>query len=289
MLDGNLCKGTLKGTVSAEPFVDNDAEGILVAGGAWVGFNLLWSHVGDGSGHVLGALVARTLRHQGNAEIAEQYISVATVVTYVKQFAQALQYAHDQKLIHRDVKPQNMLIGRNGEMLLTDFGIALIGQSSHYQSTKDIVGTIAYMAPEQIEAHPRPASDQYSFGIVVYEWLSGDCPFQGSFTETAVKHSVIPPPSLCQQLPTLSPEIEQVVFTALAKKPENRFASVRAFAMALEQAKSARTKPTLCVPKASHSIKPARTEPAIYLSSTSQAIEPVYIINCSHHTTKSNS
>ena len=81
------------------------------------------------------------------------------------------------------------------------------------------------MAPEQIEAHPRPASDQYSLGIVTYEWLSGNRPFQGSFTEIAAKHSVTPPPSLCQQLPTLSPEIEQVVFTALAKKPEDRFAS----------------------------------------------------------------
>jgi len=163
-------------------------------------------------------------------------LSVPTVVAYVKQFAQALQYAHDQRLIHRDVKPQNMLIGRNGEMLLTDFGIALIGQTSGYQSTKDMAGTITYMAPEQIEAHPHPASDQYSLGIVAYEWLSGDQPFYGSFTEIAVKQSVTPPPSLCQQLSTLSPEIEQVVFTALAKKPENRFASVRAFATALEQA-----------------------------------------------------
>ena len=160
-------------------------------------------------------------------------LSVPTVVAYAKQFAQALQYAHDQKLIHRDIKPENMLIARNGDLLLSDFGIALITQSSHYQSTKDIAGTIAYMAPEQIEAHPRPASDQYSLGIVVYEWLSGDRPFQGSFTEIAVKHSVTPPPSLCEQLPSLSPEIEQVVFTALAKKPEDRFASVRAFATAL--------------------------------------------------------
>src|SRR5713226_3265764 len=129
-----------------------------------------------------------------------------------------------------------MLLGRRNDVLLSDFGIALVAQSSRYQSTKDMAGTIAYMAPEQIEAHPRPASDQYSLGIVVYEWLSGGRPFHGSFTEIAVKHSVTPPPSLCQQLPKLSPEIEQIVFTALAKKPEDRFASVRAFATALEQA-----------------------------------------------------
>jgi serine/threonine protein kinase len=163
-------------------------------------------------------------------------VSVPTVVTYVKQIAQALQYAHDQKLIHRDIKPENMLIGRNGDLLLSDFGIALIAQSSRYQSTKDMAGTITYMAPEQIEAHPRPASDQYSLGIVVYEWLSGNRPFHGSFTEVAVKHTLTAPPSLLQQLPTLSPDIEQIVFTALAKKPENRFGSVHAFATALEQA-----------------------------------------------------
>ncbi|MBV9228281.1 MAG: protein kinase, partial [Chloroflexi bacterium] len=163
-------------------------------------------------------------------------LPLPTIVEYVKQIAQALQYAHDQKLIHRDVKPENMLIGRNGEILLSDFGIALIAHSSRYQSTKDMAGTITYMAPEQIEAHPRPASDQYSLGIAVYEWLSGNHPFQGSFTEIAIKHSFTPPPSLIEQLPSLSPALEQIVFTALAKDPKARFANVQAFATALEQA-----------------------------------------------------
>src|SRR6266852_5063367 len=163
-------------------------------------------------------------------------LSVPTVVAYVKQFAQALQYAHDQKLIHRDIKPENMLIGRNGDVLLSDFGIALVAQSSRYQSTKDMAGTIAYMAPEQIEAHPRPASDQYSLGIVVYEWLSGGRPFHGSFTEIAVKHSTVPPPPLREKVPQLAPAVEQVVMTALAKDYSQRFVSIHAFAMALEQA-----------------------------------------------------
>ncbi len=95
--------------------------------------------------------------------------------------ASALQYAHDQKLIHRDVKPENMLVGRNDEILLSDFGIALIAQSSHSQSTDQMVtGTISYMAPEQIQGRPRPASDQYSLAVVVYEWLMGMKPFSGS-------------------------------------------------------------------------------------------------------------
>jgi len=118
------------------------------------------------------------------------------VTAYVRQVADALYYAHSQRLIHRDIKPENMLVGRNNEILLSDFGIALASQSSSYQSTQDVAGTIAYMAPEQIQAHPRPASDQYSLGIVVYEWLSGNRPFQGTYTEIAVKHTMVPPPPL---------------------------------------------------------------------------------------------
>jgi eukaryotic-like serine/threonine-protein kinase len=162
-----------------------------------------------------------------------------TVVAYVQQIAPALQYAHEHKLIHRDIKPENLLVGRINEILLSDFGIALVAQSSRYQSTQDMAGTIAYMAPEQIEAHPRPASDQYSLGIVVYEWLSGERPFHGSFTEIAIKHSLVPPPSLREKLPTLPFAVEQVVMTALAKDPKQRWASVQAFANALEQASQA--------------------------------------------------
>lgn len=141
------------------------------------------------------------------------------IVPYVKQIADALQYAHDEKLVHRDVKPENMLLGRRGEILLSDFGIALITQSSRYQSTFDMAGTMAYMAPEQIQGKPRPASDQYSLGIVVYEWLSGIRPFQGSFTEIVGQHLSVPPPPLRGKVPTLLPDVEQVIMTALAKDP----------------------------------------------------------------------
>jgi serine/threonine protein kinase len=163
-------------------------------------------------------------------------LPLPTIVSYVKQVADALQYAHNQKLIHCDVKPENMLLGRRNEVLLSDFGTAIIAQSSRYQGTQDMVGTIAYMAPEQIQAHPRPASDQYALGVVVYEWLCGEYPFQGSFSEIAAKHTMMPPPSLRRKVPTLSPELEQVVMAALAKDPRQRFANVQGFAAALEQA-----------------------------------------------------
>jgi eukaryotic-like serine/threonine-protein kinase len=163
-------------------------------------------------------------------------LPLVTVITYVRQIADALQYAHNQKVIHRDIKPENMLIGRRDEILLSDFGIALVAQSSRYQHTRDVVGTVAYMAPEQIQGKPRPASDQYSLAVIVYEWLSGVRPFSGSFTEVAVQHAVAPPPPLHEKLPSISLDVEQIVLTALAKDPQQRFASVQAFANALEQA-----------------------------------------------------
>ncbi len=158
------------------------------------------------------------------------------IIGYVKQIASALQYAHNEKLVHRDVKPENMLLGRHNEVLMSDFGIALVAQSSRYQSTQDVIGTVAYMSPEQIQGRPRPASDQYSLAIVVYEWLTGDRPFHGSFTELCTQHMFATPPPLRERAPTISPDIEQVVMTALAKDPHQRFMTVQAFATALEQA-----------------------------------------------------
>ncbi len=166
-------------------------------------------------------------------------VPLATIVSYVKQVADALQYAHQQQLIHRDIKPENMLLGHNHEVLLSDFGIAVLAQNTDPENARheqDTAGTVAYMAPEQFQAHPCPASDQYALGIVVYEWLCGERPFQGSFPELAVKHTLAPPPSLREKVPTIPLAVEQVVFKALTKDPQERFASVEAFAVALEEA-----------------------------------------------------
>ena len=163
-------------------------------------------------------------------------LSQANVVHYVRQAASALQYAHDRKLIHRDIKPENMLLGGNGDVLLSDFGLVLIAQSTGSQTTKEMAGTIPYMAPEQINGRPRPASDQYALGIVIYEWLSGERPFNGSFVEIATQHLMTPPAPLYGRVPGVSKTIEEVVFTALAKDPQRRFANMQAFATAYEQA-----------------------------------------------------
>jgi serine/threonine protein kinase len=161
--------------------------------------------------------------------------SLADVINYVSQVAPALQYAHDRRLIHRDVKPENMLVGRNGEVLLSDFGIAVISATSAARQTKTSAGTAIYMAPEQILGRPYPASDQYALGIVVYEWLCGDAPFHGSFPEITAQHLHAPPPPFSEKGVSIPPAMESVVMKALAKKPEERFASVQEFALALWQ------------------------------------------------------
>jgi len=163
-------------------------------------------------------------------------LPLTSIVLYVKQVAEALQYAHQRKLIHRDIKPENMLIGRNNEVLLSDFGIAVLAQSSRYEVTQKVAGTIYYMAPEQLQGKARFASDQYALGIVVYEWLCGERPFRGSFTEIASQHIFTAPPPLHEKVPQLSSSVEEVVLRALAKDPQQRFASVEAFADALEEA-----------------------------------------------------
>src|SRR6184192_2631682 len=124
----------------------------------------------------------RTLHPKGTR------LPLPTIVNYVKQVAEALQYAHERRLIHRDIKPENMLLGENGQILLSDFGIALVAQSTRYQNMQDIIGTAAYMAHEQLQGKPRRASDQYALGIVVYEWLCGERPFNGNFTELYSQH-----------------------------------------------------------------------------------------------------
>ncbi len=167
-------------------------------------------------------------------------VKAENIVPYVKQIASALQYAHNQGIIHRDIKPENILLGPNGEILLSDFGIALVTkrilEESRNQDAREAVGTVVYMAPEQYEGQSSPASDQYALGVMVYEWLCGQPPFEGTFPQIARMHMFTPPPSLREKKSDLAADVEKVVFAALAKDPLQRFRSVQAFATALEQA-----------------------------------------------------
>lgn len=175
-------------------------------------------------------------------------VPLPQVVSYVKQLASALQYAHAQKVIHRDLKPENILLEQEGHLLLSDFGIAVVAHSSQSLSAQLQAGTIPYMAPEQIQGKARKASDQYALGIMTYEWLTGSCPFQGSYWEVMSNHLHAPPPPLRDRLPLLPPDVEHVVLTALAKDPHQRYPTVQDFADALEKASTrAQIGKTFCV------------------------------------------
>jgi eukaryotic-like serine/threonine-protein kinase len=183
------------------------------------------------------------MNYAPNGTLREYYprytrIPLETVVKYVKQAASALQYVHDQRLIHRDIKPHNMLLGPEKQIWLSDFGIAMLSHSvdMERESSPDFEGTVVYAAPEQLQGLPQRKSDQYSLGVVTYEWLAGEWPFYGSFAEISSKHLFEPPPSLRRRGLDMPSEVERVVFKALSKDPERRFHSVQEFAEELEWA-----------------------------------------------------
>jgi eukaryotic-like serine/threonine-protein kinase len=191
-------------------------------------------------------------------------VPLPTIVSFTQQIADALQYAHNEKIIHRDVKPENILLDEHDKAFLSDFGISLVTEDSYFQMPQDIIGTAAYMSPEQIQGQLQPSSDQYSLGIVVYEWLGGTCPFEGSRTDVWSQHMYEPPPPLREKVPTICPEVEYVVMTALHKDPKQRFGNVRAFANALQQAYQAGQTQTVTSPRLQidHTSAASRPEPA---------------------------
>ena len=178
--------------------------------------------------------------HAPNGSLRQRHargipLPLPTIVSYVKMIADALQYAHDKKLIHRNIRPENILLGPDDKILLTDFGIPAL-QSNPGPLSHSWSGAHFYMAPEQFHGEHQAASDQYALAVMVYEWLSGERPFYGSPVEIAAQHRESSPPPLREKVPGLSPAVEQVVLKALAKEPEMRFKSVLEFASAFEEA-----------------------------------------------------
>jgi serine/threonine protein kinase len=158
-------------------------------------------------------------------------LSLPAVSYYVQQVADALQYTHALGYIHRDVKPENLLLIQDEHVLLSDFGIAT---TPYYADRlRDKFGTAPYTAPEQALGTPCAASDQYSLAVVVYEWLCGHTPFVGPTRDVLLQHRMVTPPSLASQGRAVPQAVEQVMQIALAKDPADRFVSVRQFALAL--------------------------------------------------------
>jgi WD40 repeat protein len=165
-----------------------------------------------------------------------QRLEIDVIIHYVEQIASALQFAHDHNIIHRDIKPDNILIDSQDELKVSDFGIAVVSKTgrSSLESSYNIGGTPYYMAPEMFRGKTEKASDQYSLGIMAYEWLCGKLPYtEGDFIQIGFQHNYEQIPSIRESIPTISPSIEHTVLQALTKDPKSRFASVKMFADAL--------------------------------------------------------
>jgi eukaryotic-like serine/threonine-protein kinase len=160
------------------------------------------------------------------------------VIEIVTQLADALDAAHAAGIIHRDVKPGNALWNDQGQLVLTDFGIAKQVMSDTSQTQFGLVlGTPSYLSPEQAQSLPlTPASDVYSLGVVLYELLAGNVPFRGTTPMHVVMDHIQTSPPPLPIRPDLLPEIETVVQRALAKDPVARFGSANELARALARA-----------------------------------------------------
>jgi len=179
--------------------------------------------------HVEGENLKELVQREGSLPV-RQALELALAV------ADGLAFAHDHGLVHRDVKPQNVLLSNEGEVKVTDFGIARSLHVEHGVTlTGTVLGTGEYLAPEQAGGKPvSPATDVYSLGVVLWELLAGDVPFVGeNFVAVALRHVNEPPPSLRDRRPDVSPRLEAAVDRALAKDPARRFSSMAAFAKEL--------------------------------------------------------
>lgn len=166
------------------------------------------------------------------------------VCRIIEQAAAALDHAHSRGIVHRDVKPQNMLLDGENRLRLTDFGIARAVDGSVFTGTGHLVGTPEYMSPEQAEGrHVDGRADIYSLGIVLYEMVTGIVPFRAaSPVSTALKHIKDPPPPPRQARPDLPPAVERVIMRALAKHPGARYQTCAALAEDLARAAAVRKK-----------------------------------------------
>lgn len=191
----------------------------------------LWISLALIDGVDVSALLASAPGGLPNAEVARA----------ITEVADALDYAGARGLVHRDVKPANILLARTGHFLLTDFGIARMGpESSDLTGTGMTIGTIAYASPEQMQGLPvEPRSDQYALAATAFHLLTGAQPFTGTSPVAVIMaHAQQPVPTVRERRPDLAPQVDAVFARAMAKSPQERFTTSKEFAAALGHALS---------------------------------------------------
>ncbi len=156
-------------------------------------------------------------------------LTTSEVVDIMLQITDGMSVAHDSYIIHRDIKPQNIMILENGLVKITDFGIAMAMNATQLTQTNSVMGSVHYLPPEQANGKGASLqSDIYSMGVVMYELLTGKLPFRGdNAVEIALKHLKEPMPDIKEELPNLPNSICNIILKATAKNPKNRYADAR--------------------------------------------------------------
>ncbi len=182
-------------------------------------------------------IVMEYIEGQSCAEILRDdgWLDVDEAIAIIDQACEGLHYAHRHGVVHRDVKPGNLLRAREGEVKLADFGIAKATEQSSITQVGSVLGTAAYLAPEQArgeEAGPR--ADLYALGVVTYQLISGRLPYEASsLTELALKQQQEAPPMLDTLVAAVSPQLSEAVAISLALDPEDRYQTAREMGRAL--------------------------------------------------------
>ena len=156
-------------------------------------------------------------------------LTLPEVIDIMTQLTDGLSHAHEAYIIHRDIKPQNIMIEDNGTIKITDFGIAMAVNATQFTQTNSVMGTVHYLPPEQANGKSATVkSDIYSLGILMYELLTGSVPFKGdNAVEIALKHMKEKLPSIRKQNPLIPQSVENIVIKACAKNPRNRYNTVK--------------------------------------------------------------
>ena len=172
--------------------------------------------------YIEGCQLKQLLKKRGRLTLSE-------VIDIMLQITDGLSVAHDAYIIHRDIKPQNIMILDSGLVKITDFGIAMAMNSTQLTQTNSVMGSVHYLPPEQANGKGSTLqSDIYSMGILMYELLTGELPYKGdNAVEIALKHLKEKIPSVREKLPEIPQSVENIIIKATAKNPKNRYADAR--------------------------------------------------------------